>query len=298
MKKLTYVLSAMLMLAATPTQSRAADEQWQVGTAPSFSSGRYGTDTRTEVFHTPITARRLFTSGDLTLVFPFTCIRGNGAVTVVNGTPVRTEASGTMSARTGGTTTDGRTGASAGTSRTTTDAALQSDTGALAPAATNCGMGDIIVRGRYYLLDEREWWPTIAVRAHVKTPTANAETGLGTGRPDEGIGIEVSRTLAGGLMAMVDGGYTVIGRPAGVDFDNNWWYDVGLGQDLADGVVNLSVFFEEYRAIVPGLANARDVLAAVTIKGTNGWRLQISGEFGLSDGAPDHGVTFGASRRF
>ena len=56
---------------------------------------------------------------------------------------------------------------------------------------------------------------------------------------------------------MVDGGYTVIGKPAGVDYNNNWWYDVGVGQDLASGVVNLSVFFEEYRAIVPGLRECR-----------------------------------------
>ena len=100
---------------------------------------------------------------------------------------------------------------------------------------------------------------------------------------------------------MVDGGYTVIGKPAGVDINNNWWYDFGLGQDIghgAKGTVNLSVFFEESRAIVPGLANARDILAAVSVTGPGGWRVQAAGEFGLSDGAPDRGVTFGASRRF
>ena len=74
-------------------------------------------------------------------------------------------------------------------------------------------------------------------------------------------------------------------------FNNNWWYDVGIGQDLAKGVVNLSVFFEEYRALVPGLANARDLLTAVSVKGASGWRVQVSGELGLSDGAPDRGFT-------
>jgi hypothetical protein len=73
---------------------------------------------------------------------------------------------------------------------------------------------------------------------------------------------------------------------------------MGVGQDLASGVVNLSVFFEEYSAIVPSLANARDILAAVTLRSTNGWRMQISAEFGLSDGAPQRGYTIGASRRF
>ena len=97
---------------------------------------------------------------------------------------------------------------------------------------------------------------------------------------------------------MADGGYTVIGKPAGVSYNNNWWYDVGLGQDLLKRVVNLSVFFEECRTLVPRLANPRDILTAVSVTGAGGWRVQVSGEFGLSDGAPDHGVTFGASRRF
>jgi hypothetical protein len=63
-------------------------------------------------------------------------------------------------------------------------------------------------------------------------------------------------------------------------------------------MVNLSVFVEEYRAIVPGLENARDVLALVTIKGASGWRIQLGGELGLSSGAPDHSFVLGASRRF
>ena len=46
-----------------PLNAYAQGEQWQVGTTPSFSSGRYGTDTRTDVFYTPVTARRLFDDG-------------------------------------------------------------------------------------------------------------------------------------------------------------------------------------------------------------------------------------------
>ena len=297
-------LAAALMVLAAPHAALAQGEQWQVGTSPSFSTGRYGTDTRTEVLHTPITARRLFTDGDFTVVFPWTCIRGNGAVTVVGGSPVRTDVAGDRAAaaaaggttRTGGTTT-GRTGA-AGTSSGTSTSTTSPAAATTAAVSTACGMGDIIVRGRYYVLDERGWLPTIALRAHVKTPTASADEGLGTGRPDEGAGIEISRTFANGTTLMVDGGYTVIGQPAGIEFNNTWWYDAGIGQDLAGGVLNVSVFFEEYSAIVPGLASARDLLASLTIKGAGGWRIQISGELGLSDGAPDHGLMLGASRRF
>jgi hypothetical protein len=302
LKTASYALRVLLVLLTVPATAHA--EQWQVGTAPTFSSGRYGTDSRTEVLHTPITARRLFRNADLTLVFPMTCIWGNAGVTVVNGTPVRTErlqaaaqtTTTTTTTRSGETTTD-RTGTTSPT-RTTTDAVATSTTTVSPSTISACGMGDIVVRGRYYVVDEHGWMPTVAVRAHVKTPTADAERGLGTGRPDEGVGLEISRSFGRGSMAMFDGGYTLIGRPTGVVYNNNWWFDVGFGQNLGSDVVNLSVFFSEHRAIVPGLANARDILVALNVKGASGWRIQVSGEKGLSDGSPDHGVTFGAARRF
>jgi hypothetical protein len=278
-KTTAAVLCATLLL--TMAGPAAADQQWQVGTAPSFSSGKYGTESRTDVFYTPITARRLFANGDVSLVFPFTCIRGDGGVTVVAGSPVRT----------GTRTLDGTTRDTTLTRTGTTSEATA------APRTTSCGMGDIVIRGRYYAVDERGWIPTIAVRGHLKTPTADEELGLGTGRPDEGVGVEISRMFAA-TTVMVDGGYTFMGRPAGIDFNDVWWYDVGLGQDLAGDRVNISVFFEEYRAIAPGLDNARDILTAITVKSANGWQLQLSGEFGVSSGAPDRGFTLAASRRF
>jgi hypothetical protein len=290
------------MLLTIPSAARAADD-WQIGTAPSFSSGRYGTDSRTEVLHTPITARRLFKDADLTLVFPVTCIWGSAGVTVVNGTPVRTErlqnaGITTTTTTSRGETTPTRQGTTTTPLRTTPTVDATDTLSVTNTTVSACGMGDIVVRGRYYLLDEHGWMPTVALRAHLKAPTADADRGLGTGRPDEGVGLEISRTFRGGFMAMLDGGYTVIGKPTGVDFDNNWWYDVGVGQNLGSDAINLSVFFSEYRAIVPGLANARDMLVALNLKGASGWRIQISGEKGLSDGSPDHGVTIGAARRF
>ena len=60
------------------------------------------------------------------------------------------------------------------------------------------------------------------------------------------MGVEVSRMLGGGFLAMMDGGYTVIGDPDDVDYDNNSWYDVGIGRDhtlfaLVDGQVSFAV---------------------------------------------------------
>ena len=296
----------MLWLAAAPDVGYA-DQQWQLGVTPSFSRGKYGTDTRTDILYTPFMARRLFADGDLTVVVPYTCIRGSGDVTVVDGTPVRTDQRphtrepGTDGDRRTDGPTQGRgdrTGAGPESTRATDVLPTTRGGGAVVQTFNACGMGDIIVRGRYYALDERGWLPTIAVRAHFKAPTASDDDGLGTGRPDEGIGVEVSRTIGGGFMAMVDGGYTVIGKREDVEFNNRWWYSVGAAKSLANGVANLSVFFEEYRAIVPGYANARDVVTVLSLRSAQGWRVQLLGEFGLSDGAADLGFIVGASLRF
>ena len=299
-------LWALLCLVAAPSIGQA-QEKWQLGAIPSVSSGKYGTDTRTDIVYTPFPARRLFTDGDLAVVLPYTCIRGSGDVTIIDGTPVRTD----LGDRTGGAGTNGDLqpggptpgrGDRAGTGPVSTHAQndLPATQGSDAQPQTinTCGLGDIVVRGRYYILDQRGWLPTVAARAHFKAPTASADAGLGTGRPDEGIGLEVSRMIGRGFMTMVDGGYTFIGKPDGRDFNNRWWYDVGVAQNLANGAVNVSVFFEEYSAIVPGFENARDILALLSLKSASGWRVQILGEFGLSDGAPDLGFTIGASRRF
>jgi hypothetical protein len=288
------ILPAMLICAVLPTAVRAQNEHWQVGATPTFSTGKYGTDTRTEIVYTPIVARRLFDDGDLTLVFPHLCISGDGAVTVVSGSPVRTGR--TETARPGTATTPDR-----GATRERANQAavnLSRGTGTIAQKVRHCGLGDIVARGRYYVLDERGWIPTLAIRGHIKAPTADDTRGLGTGRPDEGIALEASRMLGRGFTAMVDGGYTIVGKPVDTDFRNAWWYDVGVAQDLASGSVNVSVFFEEYSSVVPVFVNARDILLTLSLKSASGWRVQLSGEFGMSDGAPDHGFTFGASRRF
>ena len=128
---------------------------------------------------------------------------------------------------------------------------------------TACGLGDIIVRGRYYVLDERGWFPrSRSARTSRRPPPARRRVSARDG-PTKGVGVEVSRTIGRGLMAMVDGGYTFIGDP-GFDLNNTWWYDVGLGQNLAKDVVNVSVFVEEYRALVQGLANSRELVTAVS----------------------------------
>ena len=253
------------------------DYHWQAGVAPTYTSGTYGTGTQTNIFYVPFSVKRLFPDGDITLVVPYVHIEGTGAVRVVGGV-------GTRTSKTQGS------GSGTGKGKKITD--TPQDT-----SSSTSGLGDMILRGRYYLVEETSTMPLIALTARIKMPTADADAGLGTGEFDEGIGVEFTKKLSDRWRGFVDGGYTFIGDPEGVNFRNQWWYDIGAGYDVNTNV-NLSLYYEEYRAVVPTVNNARDLFFSALFKPTSALRCTGSFLVGLSNGAPNYGLTTGLSYRF
>ena len=67
----------------------ATEEQnWQIGFTPSYSTGNFGTNTTSTFFYAPLSIRRLFRDGDVTLVIPFVTATSDGRTTLVGGSPV------------------------------------------------------------------------------------------------------------------------------------------------------------------------------------------------------------------
>jgi outer membrane putative beta-barrel porin/alpha-amylase len=275
----TILLWVLLLVIASshPAMAATADPTWQVGGSITHSSGDYGTGSTTTITYIPITIRRLFNSGDISLVIPYLSVTGDCGVTLLSGTPNST--GGTCPTRTT-TTPSGR-----GVTRT-----LQTRT-------TESGLGDIILRGRYYLLDGTVSVPTVALIAREKFPTADSARGLGTGRFDETLGMELTQRLPSNFVAFADTGYTFIGHVQGVGLRNQWYYDLGLGYYFTKTLLG-SVYYEEWRAVVQGFQNPQDLLFALNWTATDALRFNTALQFGLSDGAPAYGITFGASLRF
>lgn len=246
---------------------------WQVGGSAFFSSGKYGTDTRTDTLYVPLSLRRLFDDGDLTLVIPYVTVTSNCGVTVVSGEPIRT---GGLCPRTPST-----------------------PSGTFPSRVTASGLGDVLLIGRYYLYTEREGGllPSILVSGRIKAPTADSDRGLGTGEWDEGAGLGLTKLLTDKLVGLADVGYTIIGKPEGVNLRNQWSYDVGLGYYFAPTLLG-SVYYEEARALVSGLQNPRDIFAGLTWRLAQDFRLNAGVEKGLTSGAPEYGFSVGASLRF
>lgn len=277
------------------------EKAWQIGFTPSYSSGNFGTKTTNTFFYAPWSIRRLFRDGDVTLVIPFVTVTSDGRATLVSGNATQVDDDGGNSGPGGGGSGSGSDdcpGGSSGSNSGPGGGRKSCLTGrAAGQKVTTAGLGDIILRGRYYLIEEREYIPLVALTARMKFPTANEKLGLGTGAFDHGYGVELSKMLGEKWIAFLDGGYNFIGDPDGLQLQNQYWYDIGAGYYLMSDLL-ASVYFEEYRALVPGLVNIRDFFFGLNYTASSSWRLSGGVTIGVSNGAPDHAFSLGASYRF
>ena len=265
--------------------SLSPERNCQIGFTPSYSSGNYGSNTTSTFFYAPLSIRRLFKDGDVTLVIPFVTATTDGRATLVGGNPVRVDNSGPGSSSNAGCSNSGPGKGSCLTGR------------AQGQKVTTAGIGDIILRGRYYIIEEKDWIPLIAVTGRLKLPTASASEGLGTGKMDEGVGMEVSKLLGDKWITFLDGGFNVIGRPDGLSLRNQWWYDVGAGYYVTKYLMT-SVYFEEYRSLVSDSVNIRDLFFGANYTASAAWRFNGGVTVGVSNGAPDYALSLGTSYRF
>ncbi len=295
----------------------APDYNWQVSLAPNYSSGNFGTTT-TNFLYVPLVVKRYFADGDVSFVAPTVCVSGNGTVTLLGGQANRIDdrrgsnsgpggGGGSASLRgAGGSIAASGPGGGGNSGSGSSNSGRKNEQGEdIAPLTgqlltqrrTDCGIGDLLLKGRYYLVEERDWVPLVAVTGRIKIPTADADRGLGTGKSDEGAGLELSKRFGDQWITFLDGGFTIIGRPQFVTFRNQWWYDIGLGYYFTKSLIG-SLYYEEYRSIVSGLQNIRDALFTLDYKASDEWRLNGSLQLGVSNGAPDYGLTLGVGRRF
>ena len=301
------IFGVMMVMGGWGIESQAADtaeqgpvpseQNWQLGFTPSYSSGKFGTDTTSTFFYAPVSIRRMFKDGDVTMVIPFVTATTDGRTTLVGGNATRVDDGGSHSGTGGGGGTDD--GGCSGKDSNVSGKFRTCGTTSRIPGqkVTTAGLGDIILKGRYYAVEETDYRPLIAITGRMKMPTASASQGLGTGAFDYGAGIEISKMLGDNWIAFLDGGYNIIGDPEGINFQNQHWYDVGAGYYLTRDVL-VSAYYEEYRSILRGFVNARDIFMAANYTASAAWRFSGGVTLGLSDGAPDFALTVGTSYRF
>jgi hypothetical protein len=212
-----------MVLAATfiaPLFVQAAEyPSYSIGQGFEFSSGKYGTNTRTDAIYAPFTVTASPTDRlGLLLEIPFV-YQSNGNVVSSLGRGGMQGSKTTMLPAAG---MGGASGSGSGMSPSS--------------AGTNqaeSGLGDITLKIGYVLVPEKESIPQIRPMAFVKFPTADKNKSLGTGEFDEGFAVEISKWF-GNWNTFAEAGYTVQGKSDQLPLRNYMTYNAGVGYQVAE----------------------------------------------------------------
>lgn len=204
MRSLLVAAAAAGALVATPALAND-DSSISVTTGVDFSSGDYGTDSKTDILVVPFSVR--YKTGNLRLsaTLPWLRIEGSSAI-VGDGS--------------GGVVVDPN-----------------------APRTTRDGLGDVSL-GAAYMIPEETLGFGLDLSARVKLPTASESKGLGTGKADVSLGAEVSKTF-GAVTPFASVGYRMPGDPTGVNLSNAWNASAGASITMGKTILIASYDYRE-----------------------------------------------------
>lgn len=218
-------------------------------------TGDYGEDEDTTLDVLSVNARRYFTRGEVQLSVPYLSVDGDG-VRFVDDRPVAIPGA--------------------------------------APGGQDkeSGLGDVVLRGEYYVRTGSRTSPWLIALLRLKLPTGNDDRGLGTGATDVEAGVGWIRRH-GPVNWLADVGYTFVGGSAGLDPRNVWRMGAGLSVPFGVNERNNTYAYlenrtsrfddsEDRRSLALGVGTALDEAKRM--------RLSASAFLGLSDTAEDWGL--------
>ncbi|GEM_PF-7057401 len=147
---------------------------------------------------------------------------------------------------------------------------------------TVSGIGDVFTSVSRMVAWGR-WTPVVG--GLVKWPTANADTGLGTGAFDATVQLGLGYALRSDLRLLGQWGHTFAGDSDQQRYEN--YASHGLGVYHQRGAVGWSLWWNQRDNSIPGGEVARELGLGVGRFFAGRWRLQGSLLRGLSDGAAD-----------
>jgi hypothetical protein len=251
---------AMVLVAATPGWAQREHFQLKVGAG--YDKGDFGTSaTTTQTAYAPVTLRYLGERFDVGVTGSFIFLDSPEDVTIVDGRPTIT-------------------GQPTGQDQV-------------------AGIGDTVIRARYFLLDDPgpgSYYGGLAPFIKLKLPTGDEDRGLGTGEYDVGVGLEFDKQLGDVIFIFGDISYTFMGDPPDQNFRDRPGASLGLGARL--GTLTASMMLDWRRALLSGDDDPLELLVALVVKASPTTTIAPYAFFGLTDGSPDWGLGFEVSYRF
>jgi len=255
----------LIITAVTPALAED-DPRWLLSTSVNYSVGDYGTNKDTTIVYVPVTfGVRPIDQLWISLTLPWIYQSSENVVVTAGGVAVRKK---------------GGSGKFARPERSTSES----------------GVGDLLLKVSYTVLEERDFVPEIAPYVKIKFPTADSDRGLGTGEFDETIGVDLSKRLIDGLFGFVTLSYTFVGDPPGTNFRDSFGWSVGPAYSI--GPLSLFAFLDGSTAISPGQADPLELRVGAEYRLTRALKFTGAVTRGLSNGSADWGGSLGFTFRF
>ena len=246
---LTLSLLCMAVLVA-PVAHAATDANFSVSLGAEYTSGDYGTSSKTNIWYFPVTFGYETDVNRFFLTVPYVSVEGTGNVVFTSG--------------------------GMGMRRTTTGTSVR----------TESGLGDVELGASHKIGGTAT--SRVDLTGKIKFGTADRDKNLGTGEDDFAVQLDAEKYYARDTVYGT-GGYKILGDPPGINYDNVLYGIVGVSHKL-DEQRAASLEFYAKEAALPGTDGQSELtffLSSKTDRNTKvtGYLLK-----GFSDGSPDWGI--------
>jgi len=274
------IVGGLLLIGAPAAHAATSDsDQFSVSTGANYSSGKYGTDTTTDIWSVPVTAEYQADRWTFKLTVPYINISGPGNVIpgvgkVKNNNPL---------CRGVGHVVGNVINACGG-----------SPTGTTTTSGSASGLGDITASAGYELLASEDRTFGLDLTGKVKFATADENQGLGTGKNDYGLSLDTYKA-SGAWTAFGGAGWMKYGSSQYIKLKNG--FNANIGADYKLGASDNIGAYYYYRERIADTGAAQSEIAAYwNHKFNDSLRVQAYALAGFADGSPDYGA--GASLKY
>jgi len=162
-------------------------------------------------------------------------------------------------------------------------------------SSSESGLGDAVLRGGKRLWRDNDAETSLNGALTIKLATGDENTGLGTGATD--IGVSLAATRKRGVYAFTAlAGYTQVGAPSGVSYDNVVSYGVGANRSFTR--TNVFASLQGQTSALPGGTAPLEFDVGFFHMLSMDYVVIAHALIGLSDGSPDDGMGMGFVRWF
>jgi hypothetical protein len=252
---LVFFPVCMVFLSVPLFVHAAADGAASVSLGAEYSSGDYGTSSKTTIWYFPATFKYETDVNMISLTIPYLIVEGKGDVVVTAG---------------------GGMGGAKTISRSSTLTSMRTDS----------GFGDVVLTGSHAIVSNVS--ARIDLTGKIKFGTADENDNLGTGENDYAVQLDLENQLnSHSVFGSV--GYKILGDPPGTDFRNVFYGSDGFSNKL-DAVRTAGIAYDAQQSALSGASGQSEVTLFLSQKLDK--KTKVTGYVlkGLADGSPDWGL--------